>query len=128
VEPEILKLGAISSAQRDPLLDKLESITVGYAIPAMSLIINHISGKPPLTVATASATGVASIGTAVVKGQNFLTITINSVIVTVAGDKILSDILNQWFAPPLIKYLNATLLSNINIPALQYGTLQISMP
>jgi hypothetical protein len=128
VEPEILKLGAIPSAQRDLILDKLESISVGYAIPAMSLIINHISGKPPLTVATASATGFASIGTAVDKGQNVLTITITSVTVTVTGDPTLSDILNKCFAPLLLLYLNATLLSHIIIPALQYGTLQISMP
>jgi len=128
VEPEILKLGAIPSAQRDLLLDKLESISVGYAIPAMSLIINYISKKPPLTVATASATGVASIGTAVDKGQNILTITITSVTVTVTGDPTLSDILNKCFAPLLLLYLNATLLSHIIIPALQYGTLQISMP
>jgi len=126
-EPEILKLG-IPSTQRDPILDKLESISVGFAIPAMSLLISFISGTPPLPVATASATGVASIGTAVVKGQNFLTITINSVNVTVAGDPNLTVLLNKVFAPLLMAYLNKTLLSNINIPAIQYGTLQISMP
>lgn len=126
-EPQTLNLPTLSRDQRSALLDTLESISLGFNIPAMSLKIHHLDGTPPLTV-NATAVGTGSITTSVVNTQNTLTAIINSLQLSVSEDKGINDLLNALFIPPFINFLNHHLLDQIKIPALKFQTLEISMP
>ncbi|GAB4094220.1 hypothetical protein [Flaviaesturariibacter terrae] len=96
--------------------------------PAVQLTINYQGGTAPTTIA-GSLTGIANATSSTSGGSNYLTAQIVNASVSLPGDPALEALLNSAVIPYfLVPYLNNTLLGPIRIPALQLGSLQLSMP
>ncbi|MCG5053137.1 MAG: hypothetical protein KA712_09275 [Myxococcales bacterium] len=102
--------------------------TLGLQASSVALTVNYTGGGTPTQV-TASLAATVSIDAAVVSGNNVLTVQVVTAALNIPGQSALQALLNEGFVPGfLIPYLNQNILSPIQIPALAYGSLQVSMP
>lgn len=124
------KYGATGNLDEDSkqvLLNLADAASFNVAIPSIALTINYTSGAQPTTV-NGSVAGAITIQAINQSGQNLLTVQLMSATISIPADPDMAGLLNNAFVPLLIPYLNAKVLDPIQIPALQYKSLQVSMP
>src|SRR5690349_15606410 len=117
----------ISSHSKAALLDLAAAQTFDVICSSVDLTVNY-SNAAPSTSVTSSLTGAASVESSVVGGQNVLSLQIVNASLAIPSEPDLEAVLNSAFIPYLIDYLNESILSPIQIPSLQYGSLVVSMP
>jgi hypothetical protein len=123
------KLGATSNLSTEDTSKIVEmAVAASFGtVTSIELTINYINGTSTSVNATLNA--IINIQTSTEGGQNLLTVNaVSGTITTDPSEPILEGLLNNVFIPLLIPYLNNNILSPIKIPALQYGSLIVSLP
>lgn len=94
----------------------------------LNLTINYLNGSTP-TVTPATLQAVVNVQTSNAGGQNVITFQIVSgTAATVPPENILDQVLNNALVPYLIQELNSNLLGPIQVPMLQFESLQVTLP
>lgn len=119
----------LGSDDTSTMIDLAAAASFGLVAPGVALTINYTSGTPP-TIVNASLNAVVNIQAITSSGNNLLTFQILSAVISLSPpNPTLEALLNSAVVPAfLIPYLNQNLLSPIQIPALKYGSLQVSLP
>lgn len=117
----------LNLSERAQLLAAAVGATLDLSLPSVVLTTNYTSGKQVVSEAKLSVS--ATIQTSVQGGQNVLSVQIlpNGKI-TLSDDPVLEALLDLVFIPLLTVYLNTKIFTNISVPALKFGDVQISMP
>jgi hypothetical protein len=111
----------------DALLARAMAATFGLQLPGIVVTISYTSGSPP-TVVTGALAGALSINAVTTAGQNLLTVQLVSAQISIPSNPAIEQLLNNAFVPQLIPYINSAVLGPIKIPALQFQSLQVSLP
>lgn len=112
----------------EDLEQSIRDLTAGLMTASCGQIAVTINGSQPISL-TAAVTSGASLGVQVNgQGQNMLVLALADATVTVPNEPIFSQMLTQYLAPPLLSYLNNSILNNIQIPALSLGKVTFVTP
>lgn len=123
------KYGATSHLtpeQVEQLVALTAGVTLTASLPTVGLTI-HYTDRPDKKV-TGSVSVAVNIQAETANGQNSFTVSIVQAKISLAGNPALEILLQDVFIPMLIGYLNDHLLHAISVPALQFGSLEISLP
>ena len=125
IETEIMNLKGFNSKM--PALPEIaSSATFTASVSNVALKINYEKSSAPTTIPSASLVAHAFI---TVDGDDSdFSIKILRATVNVPKNKVLTELLNNAFAPSLLNYLNTKILEPIKIPPLGFKSLKISTP
>ena len=117
----------VSPAYSAKLIKLAAAATFEITAPSVGLTINYPTGNPISTNATLRI--AVNIQTSTTGGKNIFTVKIISASINLnPSEPVLESLLNQAFIPYLIPYLNTNILNPIIIPALQFSSIQVSLP
>lgn len=117
----------ISEDDKAKILELATAATFELVASSVALTVNYTNGATPVTVVV-SLTASVNIQAGTSGGNNSLTVHILTATLAIPSEPMLEGLLNNCFVPLLIPYLNKNILSAIQIPDLQYKSLQVSLP
>lgn len=120
---------ALSEADKNNVLGLATAASFQLVAPSLALSINYSNGDPATTV-NSSLQAIVNIQTNTSSGgANYLSIQITSAAVSIPDNQVLQQLLNSAVVPAfLVPYLNNNILAPIQIPALQFENITVSLP
>jgi len=118
----------LTSKHMAEFIDMATAAVLELDASSIVLTINYINGSPPTKV-KASLAAIVSISSEIKDGKSLLVAQIRSATIKIPTDPTMEALLNNAFVPEyLVPYLNENILDPIEIPAIQYGSLVVSLP